>query len=196
MNMENKVYELIGKRRSIRKFLPKTIAKDALNRMVDAARLAPSAANMQPLEYIIVDQKEQREKIFPLTKWAGYISPEGTPAPGEEPMAYIAVVINQQIAKAGYYLIDCGLAVENLILTALQDGIGSCIIGACNKEKIAGIIKLPANYQLELVIALGYPAQSSIVFDMDSSVKYYLDDNKTMHVPKRQLKDILHYNQY
>ncbi|MDZ7839062.1 MAG: nitroreductase family protein [Actinomycetota bacterium] len=96
-----------------------------------------------------------------------------------------------------YYLVDMGLAVENLILAAGEKGIGSCIIGACNKEKIGEIVNLPSNRKVELVIALGYQAEQPVAEDAESdSIKYYQDSRSRLHVPKRHLKDIMHHNRY
>ncbi|MCG9479037.1 MAG: nitroreductase family protein [Actinomycetia bacterium] len=197
MKMKKATYNLIINRRSIRKFLPQPIDMKILAEVVNAARLAPSAANVQPLEYVVVDDKDQTENIFPLTTWAGYIQPEGTPPAGQRPTAYVAVVVNQEIARSDYYLVDMGLAVENLILAAAEQGIGSCIIGACDKEKIGEIVNLPSNRKVELVIALGYPAEKPVAEDAESdSIKYYQDSRGRLHVPKRHLKAIMQHNRY
>ena len=82
------LYDMIISRRSIRQFEPRPIPQDVLRDVVNAGRLAPSAANRQPLEFIVVDDEGKKKEIFPCLKWAGYIAPEGNPKPGQEPQAY------------------------------------------------------------------------------------------------------------
>ena len=79
------VYEVILARRTIRKFKQEEINLNILKKLVNAARLAPSGANLQLLEYFIVINPELKEKIFPHLKWAGYIKPHGNPQEGEKP---------------------------------------------------------------------------------------------------------------
>jgi len=190
-------YNLILKRRTIRKFLPEKIDERILKKLVNAARLAPSTANLQPLEFVIINQKKLTEEVFSHTRWAGYINPQGTPKKGEEPVTFIAFVVNQEIAHSDYYKVDCGTAAQNLILAALEEGIGSCIIAACNKGKIEKLINVPQGRKLEFVVALGYPAEQPIAEEAKSgSIKYYKDDQDILHVPKRPLEEVVYFNSY
>jgi len=79
----DKVYRIILKRRSIRRFQQKRIPFALLKRIVNAGRLAPSAANLQPCEHIIVNHPTLLEKVFSTLKWAGYIAPAGNPPEGK-----------------------------------------------------------------------------------------------------------------
>ena len=90
-------YDLMISRRSIRQFQQKPVPRELLEKMVNSARLAPSAANHQPLEFVVVDEKNSRDLIFPCLKWAEYIKPEGNPKPGQEPMAYVVTLVNTQV---------------------------------------------------------------------------------------------------
>lgn len=189
------VYDLILKRRSIRRFRQETIPYPILEKLVNAARVAPSAANLQPLEYIIVDDKNICAEIFPNLRWAAYIAPKGTPPEGKRPAAYIVVLVNREI-KADNYGWDVGAAVENILLAALEEDIGTCWIQSIDKESLRQILKVPASYEIDSVIALGYKAEEPVVEKMTNSVKYWLDDQQTLHVPKRKLKDILHRNKF
>ena len=185
--------ELIKTRRTIRKFKQKPISNDILMDIVDCARLAPCASNKQPLEYIVVTNKNLCENIFQNLRWAAYLYPNGTPNDDEKPVCYIAVIINKnRLTK--WTGIDVGLAVENLILAAWAYNIGSCILGSINKEKVKIILNIPDEYELETIVALGYPAQQSIAEDNDETVMYYLDENGNMHVPKRPLNKIIHFD--
>lgn len=189
------VYDLILKRRSIRRFRQEKIPYPILEKLANAARLAPSAANLQPLEYIIVDDKNICALIFPNLRWAAYIAPQGTPPEGKRPTAYIVVLANREI-KAKDYGCDVGAAVENILLTALEEDIGTCWIQSIEKESLRQILKVPASYEIDSVVALGYKAEDPVVEEMTNSVKYWLDDQGTLHVPKRKLKNILHRNRF
>jgi len=184
------VFEAITKRRSIRRFKQDPIPIETLKKLADAARLAPSAANIQPLRFIAVVNPDLRKEMFPALRWAGYIAPRGNPPPGEEPTAYIVVVVNKDIARSDYQL-DVGAAVENLILTGLEEGIGSCCLGAIDREKIREILHVGQNSEIESVVALGYPNEEPVMETMKDSVEYWKDETGRLHVPKRSLEEVL-----
>ena len=94
-----KVREAIYTRRTIRKFRPEPISDDVLRELVEAARFAPSASNMQPLKYKLVGSVDAA-RVFPHVHWAGAIRPAGDPKPGEEPTAYILILADTDIRKA------------------------------------------------------------------------------------------------
>lgn len=188
-------YEAILNRRSIRRYKQKPIPYQVLKKLVNAARHAPSAANLQPCEFTIVDDKKRIDDIFPALKWAAYIAPIGNPPQERRPVAYIVVLINREKrAKGGEE--DAAAATENILLTAYEEGLGSCWLGSIKKDKIREILKIPPYCSIESVISLGYPQESPLLEEMKDSVKYYQDEEGTLHVPKRNLKDILHRNRY
>lgn len=189
------LYEQVISRRSIRQFKSLPIRRELLLKLVNAARLAPSAANRQPLEYVIVDDEDVKAKLFPCLKWAAYIAPEGDPKPGQEPAAYIVVLVNTKIRQSGFER-DVGAAMENMILSAWEEGVGSCWIISLNKEKMRPILDIPSEYSIDSVLALGYPLEDPVVEDMKENVKYWKDETGRLHVPKRTLKDVLHINRF
>jgi len=189
------LYDLIFSRRSIRKFKPNPIPRESLQKLVNAARLAPSAGNLQPLEFIVVDEVKKREQIFSCMKWAGYIAPEGDPKPGQEPMAYIIILANTEVRKNNFER-DSGAAVENMILSALEDGIGSCWHTSVDRENIGKFVGLPDSYEIDSVLSLGFPAETPVVEELNKSVKYWKDEDGQLHVPKRKLEDVIHYNEF
>ena len=190
------IYETIISRRTIRKFKQEKIDPEILKKIVNAGRLAPSAANLQPLEYLIIDDEELKKKVFPNLAWAGYIKPEGDPGENERPAAYIIILADKKINPAPER--DIGASVENMNLTSQEEGIGCCWIGAFKAKEINNIINVPANLSAELILAMGYPLEKPESEDMErgSSIKYYKDDSGTLHVPKRRLKDILHFHRF
>ncbi len=188
------VYKLIVSRRSIRKFEQKPVDIEVLKKLVNAARLAPSMANLQPLEYVIVNDPEICEELFSCLKWAGYISPYGIPKKGEKPVAYIVVLAKRDINRD--YKRDVGAAVENMIIAALGFGIGSCWLCNIDREGIKSLLKIPDSLLVDSVLALGYAKEKPLVESFKGSVEYWKDEKGVLHVPKRNLNDILHVNRY
>lgn len=189
------IYELILKRRTIRSFKPEQVTEELLNKLVNAGRLAPSGANLQPLEFIVVNNSELVNKVFPSLKWAGYIAPAGNPPEGKRPTAYVIVLINTEIRSQGGE-VDAAAAIENMILAALEDGVGSCWLGAIDRDKLRTLFNIPQNYRVDSVLALGYPDESPVLEEVTDSIKYWKDENGVLHVPKRRRSDVVHYNNF
>ncbi len=189
------VFDLARSRRTIRRFQKKHIPYDVLESCVEAARLAPSGANMQPCEYIIVDDENLLPQVFSTLKWAGYIAPKGNPPAGEEPTAYIVVLMNRQKRPQGGDH-DAGIVAAYISLVAFERGVGSCLIASVDRDRLRQILKLPDHCEINLVVALGYPNESPKVEDFHDSIKYWKDEQGVLHVPKRKLADILHRNRY
>jgi nitroreductase len=189
------VYDLILKRRTIRRFKQQQIDAALLKKIVNAGRLAPSGANLQPLEFVVINNPELVELVFPKVKWAGYIAPAGDPPEGARPVAYILILINTAI-KPKHGEVDAAAAIENMILTALDDGIGSCWMGAIDREQLRVMLNIPPKYDIDSVLALGYPDESPVIEDMENSIRYWKDETGVLHVPKRKLEDIIHYNRF
>jgi len=149
-------YDLILSRRTIRQFAPRPVPREILEKIVNAGRLAPSAANLQPLEFIVVDDDTVRSRILPSLKWAAYIAPEGDPKSGNEPRAYIFTLINAAIRDKKYEY-DVGAAMENMILAALSEGIASCWLISIDRPNITRLLEIPESRILDSVLALGFP---------------------------------------
>lgn len=189
------LYDLIISRRSIRQFKQEPVSRDILQKFINASRLAPSAANRQPLEFVVVDEERIRKEVFTCLKWAAYIAPEGNPKPGHEPVAYIVVLVNSEIREKGFEW-DVGAAIENMILAAWEKGIGSCWLLSVDREKLREILNIPENYKIDSVLALGYPDENPVIEDMKDSIKYWKDQAGQLHVPKRKLEDVIHFNKF
>ena len=170
--------------------MQKPVSNADLQDCVNAARLAPSAANLQPLEYIIVTKKLKR--VFACLGWAGYLK-RGAPKHGNRPVAYIVVISNKNINENSKY--DVGLAVGSILLTALERRIAGCIIGSLQRGKLKEICSIPDTYNIELVIALGYPKEKSVIVEYKNDVKYWLEKD-ILYVPKKKLTDIVHKEQF
>jgi nitroreductase len=187
------VYDIVLGRRSIRRFKQTPIQVDMLKKLIGAARVAPSAANLQPLKYVIVEKEHAVREVFTTLRWAAYIAPKGNPPEGERPVAYIVVLADTKISNKGYE-IDVGVAVENIVLVAWKEGIGSCLIGSIDKERLRDILHIPPHLKIVLVVALGMPNECPVMEEMTDTIKYWRDESEVHHVPKRRLEDILFVN--
>lgn len=190
------VYSAIQRRRTIRRFKETPISEASLIKLVDVARLAPSAGNQQPLEYLTVNSKEKCSAVFPLLKWARFIKPDDTPPEGKRPGAYIIVLINRSIAsKGGSH--DAGAAVQNIMLAALEDDIGSCWLRTIDRSAIKELFGIPDHVEVDSVIALGKSAESPMTETARSeNIEYWRDERGLMHVPKRKIDNVLHKEKY
>ncbi len=186
-------YDKILERRTIRRFKQKPLSPDVLFKLVNAARLAPSGANKQPCEFIIVDDKRLGNSLFEHLKWAGYIAPAGNPQKSERPVAYIIVLVNINRKKKGGE-VDAAAAIQSLLLAAWEFGIGSCWIGSVDRKKVISLLHIPHHYHVDSVVALGYPEEHPVVEEGMDSVKYWKDEDGVLHVPKRKIEDVLHRN--
>jgi nitroreductase len=192
------VFDLIVGRRSIRRFEQRPVGAEVLDRCIEAARLAPSGSNLQPLEYLVVEDPEVCERVFPQTAWAGYLE-DGEPPPSLRPTAYVFILVNTNIRPSADK--DVGIAAENITLAALEAGVGSCMLGSLKKEHLRDILNIPADRTIALAVALGFPAESPVAEEMragreGSAHEYYRDEDDVLHVPKRRKRDILHKNRY
>jgi len=190
------VISAISGRRSVRKYEREPVVRALLVRMVDAARLAPSTINLQPLEYVVVDDDDAVARIFPHARMGALLPQQKRPTVRERPAAYIGVVVNLEIMKSGYEY-DVGFAAENMLLAAVSFGLGACFIRNIDRKEIRGLLGIPAGREIDSVIAVGYGAHNPVAEDTDGNdVRYYLDESGVHRVPKRTLEGIVHFNRF
>jgi nitroreductase len=195
------VYEAITKRRSIRRFQNKAVPYEVLEKCIDAARLAPSGRNQQLGEYVVINDPKVLPGIFENIGGSAKLPPDkGGPRPEQAPKAYTIILINKTLEgdanRRRVTLIDMGLATENIILTALEQGIGCCPILMFNEADIKLLLEIPDSYDIALVIAMGYPDESPVADVATDSVNIWVDEKGVRHVPKRKLADIIHKNKF
>lgn len=183
--------ELLRTNRSVRRFRQsERISSDDLRRIVDACRYCASGRNLQPLKYIIVNDPEACAEIFPLLKWAGYLTDWNGPEEGERPTAYAIQLLDTSLTTNP--LCDEGLQIEALTLAACTLGINSCIIKSFNGPELRNILDLPDHLDPRYVIALGHPAETVVIEEMkDGDYKYWRTPDAIHHTPKRPLDEIL-----
>lgn len=186
------IRDLVISNRSYRRFdADRTIEQTVLRELVDLARMSASAANLQPLKYVISSTESVNAEIFPMLAWAGYLSDWKGPNEQERPTAYIVILLDTEISAS----CDCdhGIAAQSILLGAAEKGIGGCIVGSIQRDKLRELLSIGERFEILLVLAMGYPAEEVVLEDTITSgeIKYYRDSQDVHHVPKRPLKEVI-----
>jgi nitroreductase len=150
--------EAISKRRSIRNFKNQPLPEGTVEKLIESARKAPSAGNLQPWEFVIVSHPENKTKLF----YAATAQTQMTMA-----SVVIVVCVNQHVAQQYgsrgvnlYCILDISAAIENLMLTAASLGLGTCWIGAFHEEEVAKIVKAPEGLRPVAMVTVGIPNEA------------------------------------
>jgi nitroreductase len=186
------VRDLILRNRSYRRFdATHAITRDVLEQLVDLARLSPSAANRQPLKYLLSYTTDTNGLIFPCLRWAAYLKDWDGPEPAEQPTAYIVILGDTTISSS--FWCDHGIAAQSILLGAVRQGLGGCILGSIDRSALRASLELSDHYDILLIIALGKPCETVVIEQAQTGtdIKYWRDQNGTHHVPKRRLDDLI-----
>ncbi len=184
--------ELVERCRSYRRFDESySIGRETLIELISLARLSASAGNLQPLKYFLSYKQETNQHIFPTLRWAAYLKEWPGPAAGERPSAYIVVLGDTQIAQL--FGIDAGIASQNILLGAVERGLGGCIIGSVDREDLRQALHIPSHLEILHVIALGKPVEKVVIEDIPpgGDIRYWRDEKGVHHVPKRSLRELI-----
>ena len=186
--------ELLIADRSYRRFDENhRIDRECLVKLVELTRYCASGRNLQPLKYYIANEKEICDKIFPLLKWAGYLTDWDGPDKGERPTAYLIQCLDTSLTKN--YLCDDGIQLQAMTLGAVAEGLGCCIIKSFNVVELKEILGLGNSFEPLYVIAIGKPVEKVVIEDLNvndgKDIKYYRSVDGTHHVPKRNLNDLI-----
>ena len=160
--------EVIHKRRSVREYRPDPIPKEMIEKLIDAARWAPSGNNVQPWEFIAVMDPEIRRRLAEITDYGKFIA--------EAPLC-----ITVFCKDTKYYLEDGCAAVENIMIAATAIGLGTCWVAGDKKryaDTIRKLLSVPIGYKLVALISIGFSSET--------------EKQKV----KRDLKEILHYERF
>lgn len=187
------IRELIERNRSYRKFHEDAeVTQETLRSLVDLARLSGCGMNMQSLRYILVTDRVDREKVYPNIKWAAFLKDWGGPKEGQRPSAFILLL--KDSGKNSFVVqTDMGIACQSILLGAVEMGLGGCIIGALDKDKLKEAFGIGEDLELQYVIAIGKPDQSVVIDEikLGEDTKYWADQDGNHHVPKIRLEDII-----
>ncbi|MBN1636819.1 MAG: nitroreductase family protein [Deltaproteobacteria bacterium] len=184
--------DLIHKNRSYRRFKQEVaIDRQTLYELVDLARVSASAANLQPLKYILSNEPHKNAIIFQELGWAAYLRDWPGPEESRRPSAYIIILGDKTIAPA--FGCDHGIAAQSILLGATEKGLGGCMIASINSKKLRDSLTIPEKYEILLVIALGKPAEKVEIETAGAggSIEYWRDNAGVHHVPKRPLDEII-----
>ena len=149
------VFTAISQRCSVRAYKPTDVEEDKLKKVLEAARLSPSASNRQDWKFIVVKNKETRKKLVKAVFGQSFIAeaPIIIVACGLEPNAMLA-------CGQPMHTVDVSIAFAYMILQAYELGLGTCWIGAFNEDETKKIIRVPENVRVVAMTPLGYPNQS------------------------------------
>jgi nitroreductase len=186
------IADIVRSNRSYRRFHEEVcIEIETLKTLVDLTRYCASAANLQPLKYILSCEPEKNASIFAHLGWAGYLTDWAGPREDERPSAYIIVLGDTTVTKS--FGCDHGIACQTILLGATEKGLGGCMIGSVRRKELRQIFSIQEHFEILLVIALGKPKESVVIESMapDGDIKYWRDEKGTHHVPKRSLDEII-----
>ncbi len=152
------VFEAIKRRRSIRTFKNIDVSEEIVEKLIDAARWAPSAGNIQPWEFIIIRNQKTKRRLAEAALNQTFI---------EEAPVVIVVCADYQRSSRGYgsrgatlYCIqDTAAAIQNIHLAATAMGLGTCWIGAFREEPVKKLLRIPEGVRPVAIIPVGYPAE-------------------------------------
>ncbi len=150
------LYEVIKKRRSIRKYQYREVEDEKLQKVLDAAHLAPSAKNIQPWKVIVVEDKELREELAKAAYGQEYLS--------QAPCVIVMCVNeNECYRQHGDYMtsfaVDGAIFIDHLTLAACAEGLGTCWIAKFNEMQVKKLLNIPDPYRVVVMTPLGYPAE-------------------------------------
>lgn len=181
--------KLVCNTRTTRRFKNDITIEDIeLEEVIDAARVVSSAKNMQPLKYITVTNKELVKKLSSTCQWAAHLK-EWTQKEDEQPSAFIIILNDTKID--GFAMLDCGIALNNIMLGLKIKGYASCPLASIDKELCKELFSLPENIQPLLGIAVGVEDETIKVVNVGIDTNYYRDEIDIHCVPKRDLTDVL-----
>ena len=184
--------DLVLSNRSYRRFHQDVaIDLETLRALVDLARLSASGSNLQPLKFILSADPETNARIFPHTRWAGYLKDWAGPSQGERPAAYILILGDTEIRRA--VGCDHGIAAQSIMLGATERGLGGCMLGALDRKGLREDLDIPERYDILLALALGRPKETVVLDETgpDGDIRYYRDGQGVHHVPKRPLEELI-----
>ena len=185
------IYDIVLRNRSFRRFYQEErIEREVLVNLVELARLSASGSNKQALKFVLINDPGKCDILFPSVEWAGYLENWDGPTKGEQPSAYIIILGDTAISKT--FGVDHGIAAQSILLGATEKGYGGCMIASIRRKKLRHDLKIPGEYEILLVLALGKPKEKVIIDEVrDGDIKYWRDNKDVHHVPKRSIRDLI-----
>ncbi len=185
------IKDLVMNNRSFRRFDESVrVDETTLLDLVELARCSATAANRQPLKFMLSVEPERNALIFKTVGFARQLSWQG-PVEGERPTAYIIILGDTEISQS--FGCDHGIAAQSILLGAVEKGLGGVMLGSANKDNLRAALKIPAKYEILLVLAMGKPKEKVVLETVgpDGKTTYWRDEKSVHHVPKRRLEDLI-----
>ncbi len=148
------VIDVLRARRSVRSYEARTVEEDRLMRVLDAARIAPSAKNMQEWKFVVVRDAGTRAALVPACADQAFV--------GDAPVVIACcATVTDYAMRCGQvaYPIDVAIAIDHMTLQAAAEGLGTCWIGAFYESQVKAILEIPEAVRVVQMLALGYPAE-------------------------------------
>ncbi|RLD43375.1 MAG: nitroreductase [Bacteroidetes bacterium] len=182
---------LVLKNRSYRKFhADKKVSESKLRALIDLVRQTASSKNRQPLKYLLLTEQQDTDFVFQQLKWAWYLKEWNGPTVSERPPAYILMLLDTKLND--HAEIDAGIAAQTILLGAVEQEMGGCIIRTVNHFEVKRYFKLEEDLKIILVIALGFPNQKVQLTRLPENQNVaYFEKEDTHFVPKRSLEEII-----
>jgi len=144
--------DAIRRRESVREYIDKPVPEEKLRNVLEAARLAPSAMNSQPVKLVVVRDVKRRRELAHAANGQSFVA--------EAPVVIAAVATNTaHVMSCGIpsHPVDLAICVSYMTLAAVDEGLGTCWIGAFSQEKVKNILGIPDKYRVVALLPLGYP---------------------------------------
>jgi nitroreductase len=186
------IEELLTRNRSYRRFDEShALDEKTLLGLVDLVRLCPSAANRQPLKFVISWTPQENAKIFPHLRWAAALVDWEGPAEGQRPTGYVVILGDTRVFKPVRW--DDAIVAQSMLLAAVEQGLGGCMIGSIDREPLRAALEIPSHLDILLVLALGKPAETILLEHgtPPEATPYWRDADGVHHVPKRSTEEVL-----
>ncbi|MCG2661107.1 MAG: nitroreductase family protein [Kiritimatiellae bacterium] len=149
--------EVVKTRRSVRSYRSDPIPEDVLRRVLDGARMAPSANNIQPWHFLVVKDAAKRRQLAELAAGQMFVA--------EAPVVIVCCGRRYEDRyswiRSNMYLVDCSIAIDHLTLAARNEGLGTCWIGAFDHDGVRKAVQVPSGYDVIMLLPIGYPASKT-----------------------------------
>jgi nitroreductase len=160
------VFEAIQKRHSARAYSGNEVSKKKVERILEAGRLAPSAGNIQPRHFIVVIDAHKRKKLS-KGRFAKFLV--------EAPI--VLVGCGDKKASPNWYVVDTTIAMQNIVLAATSEGLGTCWVGSFNENQVKELLKIPERFRVIALLALGYQREK---LDLADKVLHFFRSRKKL----------------
>ena len=170
------VFDAIQRRKSVRTYAPAPLPIELVEKILEAARLAPSAMNVQPWYFIVVTDPGKRKRISKSGRFAGFLK--------ESPV--VIVGCGDKKASPKWHIVDVSIAMQNIVLAATAEGLGTCWVGSFDEELVKELLKIPEQFKVVALLAIGHPRKKT---DLMAKIVKLIR-------PKKSLNKIVGFEEY